>query len=155
MPEVVAGTLETISEKPHFDTILYIDVLEHIEMDRRELDKCARILNPGGHLIVLSPAHPWLYSPFDKAIGHFRRYTRSTLRSAAPRELRLVVCRYLDCAGLAASAANALFLRQSLPTKNQILFWDRFFIPVSRFADPIFAYGCGKSVLGIWCNESL
>lgn len=152
-PAVVAGTLDAISKKPSFDTILYLDVLEHIDKDSRELTMCARILNPGGHLIVLSPAHQGLYSPFDKAIGHCRRYTRSTLRSAGPRDLRLVRCRYLDCAGLAASTANAFFLKQSMPTRRQILFWDRFLIPVSRLMDPILGYACGKSVLGIWCNE--
>jgi hypothetical protein len=151
-PDIVAGTLEAISDQPGFDTILYLDVLEHIEMDSRELASSARILKPGGHLIVLGPAHPRLYSPFDRAIGHFRRYTRTTLRSTAPDNLRLVLCRYLDCAGLAASSANALFLKQSLPTKDQILFWDRFLIPISRYIDPVLWYACGKSVLAVWCN---
>jgi ubiquinone/menaquinone biosynthesis C-methylase UbiE len=151
--DIVAGTLAAISEEPRFDTILYLDVLEHIEMDFRQLALSARMLKPGGHLIVLSPAHPWLYSPFDKAIGHFRRYTQSTLRSAAPKGLRLVKCRYLDCAGLTLSSGNALLLKQSMPTRRQILLWDRFLIPISRCVDPLLSYSCGKSVLGIWCNE--
>jgi SAM-dependent methyltransferase len=151
--QIIAGTLSAMSETPGFDTILYLDVLEHIEKDSRELALSARMLRPGGHLIVLSPAHRWLYSPFDRNIGHFRRYTRASLCSAVPGRLKLVVCRYLDCAGLAASAANALLLKQSLPTKRQILLWDRLLVPVSRRVDPLLRYSCGKSVLGIWCNE--
>ena len=45
-------------------------------------------LRPGGHLIVLAPAHQWLFTPFDAEIGHFRRYSRQTLRDAANPELR-------------------------------------------------------------------
>ena len=60
--EVVVGTLEGAA-LGRFDTILYIDVLEHIEDDRAELARAARHLAPGGHLVVLSPAHPWLFSP--------------------------------------------------------------------------------------------
>jgi len=151
--DVVPGTLSAIAGMPAFDTILYLDVLEHIQMDSSELARCAGILRPGGHLIVLSPAYQWLYSPFDRAIGHFRRYNRSTLSAVGPRDLKLVVCRYLDCAGLGASAANALFLKQSLPGRRQILFWDRFLIPISRCIDPLIRYSCGKSILGVWCNE--
>src|SRR3954454_13356083 len=71
--EPVVGTLESLPEGARFDTLLYIDVLEHIEDDRAELVAAAGRLKPGGHLVVLSPAHPWLFTPFDHALGHFRR----------------------------------------------------------------------------------
>jgi hypothetical protein len=51
-------------------------------------------------------AHQRLFSPFDAAIGHFRRYNRSTLRNISPPGLRLERLRYLDSFGLIASAAN-------------------------------------------------
>ena len=81
--ESVCGTLESLAGQ-QFDTILYIDVLEHIENDREELNQAASHLRPGGHLIVLSPAHQRLFSPFDAAIGHFRRYNRPMLRTISP-----------------------------------------------------------------------
>src|SRR5262245_9087881 len=71
--KVIEGTLADLPGSSHFDTILYLDVLEHIEDDSSELRLAARHLRRGGHLIVLAPAHQWLYSPFDSAIGHFRR----------------------------------------------------------------------------------
>src|SRR2546426_509599 len=67
--EVIAGTLADLPEDSKFDTILYLDVLEHIEDDASELRLAARHLRQGGHLIVLAPAHQSLYSPFDGAIG--------------------------------------------------------------------------------------
>ena len=63
--------------------------LEHIEDDREGLKLAAAHLRPGGRTIVLSPAHQWLFTPFDAAIGHFRRYNRSMLRSISPPELRI------------------------------------------------------------------
>ena len=85
--ETVCGTLESLAGQ-QFDTIVYIDVLEHIDNDREELDRAASHLRPGGHLIVLSPAHQRLFSPFDAAIGHFRRYNRPMLRRISPASLR-------------------------------------------------------------------
>ena len=110
-------------------------------------------LQPGGHLVVLSPAHQFLYTPFDRAIGHFRRYSRASLRAAAPPELRETNLIYLDSVGMIASAANRLLLSQSMPSEHQILAWDRLMIPVSRVLDPLFLNRVGKSVVGIWRRE--
>lgn len=147
------GTTECLGASEGFDTILYIDVLEHIEDDRGELARAAAHLRPGGHVIVLSPAHQFLYAPFDRAIGHFRRYSRASLRAAAPVSLRETKLAYLDSVGLLASAANRLLLSQSMPTESQILAWDRVMVPISRLLDPAFMGRAGKSILGVWQRE--
>jgi 2-polyprenyl-3-methyl-5-hydroxy-6-metoxy-1,4-benzoquinol methylase len=148
--ETHCGTLRSLTAAQWFDTIVYIDVLEHIDDDRAELERAAARLKPDGRIIVVSPAHQWLFSPFDQAIGHFRRYSRATLSSISPRGLDLELCRYLDSAGLAASAANRLLLRQSVPTKQQLAFWDTFLVPVSRVVDRLWLYRIGKSILAVW-----
>lgn len=146
---LVNATLADIGGR--FDTILYIDVMEHIEDDAAEMRRAADHLTPGGALIVLSPAHQWLFSPFDAAIGHFRRYSRQSLRAVAPPSLREVRVEYLDVLGVLASAANRLWLEQPRPTEAQILLWDRWIVPVSRrLVDPLTFGAAGKSVLGIW-----
>jgi SAM-dependent methyltransferase len=147
--ETVRGTLESMSGQM-FDTIVYIDVLEHIENDFEELNRAASLLRSGGHLIVLSPAHQRLFSPFDAAIGHFRRYDRKMLQAISPAGLRLERVRYLDCAGLTLSAANMLFLRQSMPTRAQLRFWDRWIVPISRVFDRLLLYSVGKTIIAIW-----
>jgi 2-polyprenyl-3-methyl-5-hydroxy-6-metoxy-1,4-benzoquinol methylase len=148
--QVTTGTLTEVPAGALFDTLLYIDVLEHIENDRVEMLVAAQHLSPRGHLIVLSPAHNWLFSPFDEAIGHFRRYTRASLRDAAPQQLELVRLRYLDAVGLLASLANRTVLRSGNPTKSQIRFWDTCMVPLSRLVDPLLGYRVGKSVIGVW-----
>lgn len=147
--EAVCGTLQSLPTQ-QFDSIIYIDVLEHIENDREELNAAAAHLRPGGRIIVLSPAHQRLFTPFDAAIGHVRRYNRAMLGAISPAGLHLEQMRYLDCVGLFASSANLLFLRQSMPTRAQLRFWDGWMVPVSRVIDRLFLYSAGKSIIAIW-----
>lgn len=146
----VCGTVADLPRVASFDSILYVDVLEHIGDDRAEMVQAAALLKPGGHLIVLSPAHQSLYTPFDAAIGHFRRYSRRTLADAIPRELRQQTLVYMDSVGMLASLANRVLLSQSMPTEGQILLWDRMLVPLSRLIDPLCAGRLGKSLLGVW-----
>ena len=133
-----------------FDALLYIDVLEHIEDDQAELHRAAALLHPGGRLVVLSPAHNGLFTPFDQAVGHYRRYNKKMIRSLRPEGLELRRLDYLDAAGLIASLANRLILRQAMPTSSQIKIWDDYLVPLSRILDP-WLHGCvGKSILAVW-----
>lgn len=147
--EVVVGDVGD-TESTAFDTVLYIDVLEHIEQDADEIVEASRRLASRGHLVVLSPAHPWLCSEFDRAIGHYRRYTRTSMRAVAPPGCTLVALRYLDAAGMLASAANRVFLRQELPTPQQIRFWDHRLVPASRVLDTLTGYRVGRTLLAVW-----
>ena len=148
--ETITGTLQDLDSNLRFDTILYIDVLEHIEDDRAELANAASRLEVGGRIIVLSPAHQMLFTPFDAAIGHFRRYNRQMLRRISPPDLLLDRLFYLDSAGLALSGANLLLLRQSMPTTSQLRVWDKFVIPISRVLDRFLFNSVGKSIVGVW-----
>lgn len=147
----VVGTLADLQER--FDTVLYIDVLEHVEDDCTELKLAATHLTSGANLIVLAPAHSFLYTPFDATIGHYRRYTRRSLGAAAPHELRPITTFYLDAAGMLASAANRVLLKAAMPTARQISTWDRLLVPISRVVDPLFGWRLGKSVVGIWRHD--
>lgn len=147
---VRVGTLADLDPGDRFDTILYVDVLEHIEDDRGEVAAAVDRLRPDGALAVLSPAHEWLFTAFDESIGHYRRYDRGSLRELTPARARLERLRYLDSVGVSASAANRLFLRSGMPTAGQIRIWDRFMVPISRILDPLLRYRFGKSVLAVW-----
>jgi SAM-dependent methyltransferase len=150
--ETRIGTLQDIPEAEKFDTLLYIDVLEHIEDDRAEMRAALAHLAPGGKIIVLSPAHPWLFTPFDRALGHFRRYTKATLLACTPPGARLVELYYLDAVGLLASGANRLLLQQSMPTAAQIALWDRWLVTNSLWLDPLLGFQLGKTVIGVWTH---
>ncbi len=148
--ETRVGTLQDLPTEEKFDTLLYIDVLEHIEDDRAELRAALAHLASGGRIIVLSPAHPWLFTPFDRALGHFRRYTKESLRACTPIGARRVELYYLDAVGLLASGANRLLLQQSIPSAGQIAFWDRCLVTNSLWLDPLLGFQVGKTVIGVW-----
>lgn len=148
-----SGTLADLPADADFDTILYIDVLEHIEADAAELVEAFRRLRPGGNIVVLCPAYQMLFSPFDKAIGHYRRYTKTTLRRVAPEGARERAAFYLDVVGLCASLLNAVLLRQKQPTHGQIRLWDKVMVPLSRIFDPLLGSIAGKSVVVIWTRD--
>ncbi len=69
-----------------FDVVIASDVLEHIEDDSAALAEMARVLKPGGSMIISVPAHQWLFSYHDAALQHFRRYSKVNLRGLLGRE---------------------------------------------------------------------
>jgi len=145
---VKKGSLADVTQK--FDTILYIDVLEHIKDDAAELARASSHLNGKGRLIVLCPAFNFLFSDFDRSIGHIRRYKKKELKKITPPGMKLILIRYLDSAGFFASAANKFLLHQSYPSRIQIRFWDKCLVPISKITDPLFLYLFGKSILTVW-----
>lgn len=145
-----SGTVEDLPSDQLFQAIIYIDVLEHIEDDQGELRRAAEHLASDGRLVVLAPAHNYLFSEFDRAIGHYRRYSRRMLLDVAPSGLELVRARYLDSVGMCASLANRWFLRKNRPTLGNIRFWDSYLVRASRLIDPVLGYALGKSVLAVW-----
>jgi len=147
---VQVGTTADIPPHRAFDTILYIDVLEHIEDDRGEVARAAALLRPGGRIVVLGPAHQFLYSPFDQSIGHFRRYNLMSLERLTPDGCVVEAGFMLDSIGFFASLANRFVLRSAMPTKAQIATWDRTIVPLSRLVDPLSCYRFGKSAVMVW-----
>lgn len=150
----VAGVLADLPASQAFDSIVYIDVMEHIADDWAEAQAAAARLAPGGRLIVLVPAHQFLFSAFDAAIGHHRRYSRAGLLALAPPGYKLELCRMLDSVGFFASLANKLLLRSAHPTAGQIRLWDRVMVPLSRLLDPLLGYRFGKTVVAVWSRTA-
>lgn len=147
---IVSGTLDSLPPAATFDSILYIDVLEHIDNDQAELRSAAARLRSGGALIVLAPAHQFLFSAFDRPIGHYRRYDKVSLRAAGPETCTLRALYYLDSIGMLASLANRWILRQPLPTARDVACWDSYMVPASRLLDPVTGRRIGKSIVAVW-----
>jgi hypothetical protein len=139
------GYSSDLDEK--FDSVLYIDVIEHIEDHVAEIKKASCLLNQAGKLFIIVPAHQYLFSPFDRKIGHHRRYNKELLKSIIPNDLSIEKLYYLDSVGFFLSLFNKYFLKQSLPTRKQIQFWDSFIIPISKILDPLLGFNFGKSLL--------
>jgi len=77
--EVITGDFMALEQLETFDLIVLCEVLEHIEDERPFLQKMARLLNPGGHIVISVPAHMKYWSRHDELVGHQRRYSRADL----------------------------------------------------------------------------
>ena len=151
---IIRGTVQDLPASACFDTIIYIDVLEHIENDSAEIEMASRHLNTNGILIVLSPAWNFLMSEFDREIGHYRRYNRQSLANAVKsNKIQPVKIFFLESAGILLLLINKFILRLKYPTEKNISFWDKYFIPVSRLTDKLLNYSTGKTIIGIWKKQ--
>lgn len=137
-------------KKNFFDTILYLDVIEHIESDLIEIKRAYKSLRKGGKLVINVPAYQYLYSQFDKDIDHFRRYSKSDFIKIL-NKLKIYKHRitYFDSIGYMLSLLSKIFVKNYRNNfAKKIYIWDTL-IPVSKFFDKILFHCFGKSLLVI------
>jgi SAM-dependent methyltransferase len=136
-----------------FDSALLVNVLEHIEDDESALRNLREHVLPGGHLLVFSPAHPNLYSKFDRSVGHVRRYRRSQLIETADRAgWEIVSATPMNALGAVAWWVFAKQMRQT-PTKQwSAKLFDRYGVPLSRTIEHRRTPRFGQSLLLIARN---
>ncbi|MEK7227749.1 MAG: class I SAM-dependent methyltransferase, partial [Patescibacteria group bacterium] len=78
-----------------FDSLIMLDVLEHIDDDRATLNECFRVLKPSGTIFITVPAHQWLWSGHDEVLGHKRRYQKSKLLEKTKQAgFEIIFCSY-------------------------------------------------------------
>jgi SAM-dependent methyltransferase len=121
------------------DSCVCLNVLEHIEDDRKALRNMASVLAPGGVVVLLVPAFPALRGPIDRNLGHWRRYRRGGLAHLAEAAgLRLREARYMNTIGFFGWWVNARLLRRDTQSARQIEVFDRFVVPLmSRLEDAV------------------
>ena len=118
-----------------FDAVTMVNVLEHIADDAAALVELRARLRPEGTLFVFVPALQVLYSRFDRAIGHHRRYTRSSLRTVVTTSgFRIDRLRWFDVLGV-PTALLFRATRRSSPSAASVRIFDRFVFPLSQRLD--------------------
>jgi SAM-dependent methyltransferase len=131
----------------YFDTILYINVLEHIENDKHELMSVWKALKSNGCLCIFVPALTWLYSDFDKSIGHFRRYHKKQLHDLVKSiGFQISEFRYVDFIGLILWYINFVLMKKSL-NKNNVSMYDKYIFPITRIIENTIRFPIGKNIL--------
>lgn len=119
------------------DTIISVNVLEHIEKDELFLRESFRLLPEGGRLLIFVPAFQWLYGTMDASYGHHRRYTKRSLRQRMEKAgFQIGFSRYLNLLGVLGWFVNGRVLRCEIIPKGQMLLYDRILkwvVPVEKF----------------------
>lgn len=132
------------------DSVVCLNVLEHIEDDAAALRSMASILVPGGAIVLLLPAFPALFGPIDRNLGHYRRYTRASLmKLAAACGLHLRRAHYMNTLGFVGWWVNAHLLRREEQSESQIALFDRLAVPVMSRAEALLPPPFGQSLLAV------
>ena len=131
-----------------FDTLLCCNVLEHIKDDLRALRTFREILaRHGGKVILWLPAVPSAYGPIDKAVGHYRRYSRDGILAMVRNAgMRPVTSRYSNIAGLLGWLVNAHIRRCTAQSDSQILLFNRL-VPFLSLVEKVIPPPIGMSLL--------
>jgi SAM-dependent methyltransferase len=113
------------------DSIVCLNVLEHVRDDRLALEHMHEVLAPGGRAVFLLPAFESLYGPIDRNLGHFRRYSKASWRALAEATgFRVTLSRYFNSIGFLGWWANARIFRKESQSESQIELFDRVAVPV-------------------------
>jgi SAM-dependent methyltransferase len=130
-----------------FDSIVYINILEHIEDDRSCLVNALSALKQNGHVLLFVPALEFLYSDMDKIMGHFRRYTIQQL-SCLIKDVgfSLVKAHYFDIAGIIPWYINFVLLKGSFGQRSVSLY-DRLVVPPMKLLENAIPPLIGKNII--------
>ncbi|MGH1541649.1 MAG: class I SAM-dependent methyltransferase [Arenicella sp.] len=130
-----------------FNSMVYINVLEHIEDDRKELEEVHRCLQDNGFLLIYVPALRWLYSDFDKRIGHYRRYHKNELIELVQNvSFKIIQARYVDISGIIPWYVAMVVLKKNL-NPFTVMLYDSLVFPVSKSLESVVTPPIGKNIL--------
>jgi len=137
-----------IKAKHSLDSVIYVNVLEHIADDEVELDAIHRALSDHGRVFLFVPALSWLYGAFDERVGHLRRYTKSELEEKLRRTgFQTIVSTYFDLAGIAPWWIKYRLLKSATMQPGGVRFYDRYIVPAARRFESVIHPPIGKNVI--------
>lgn len=139
-PEIVSAS------RP--DTIIYVNVLEHIEDDERELSLIREALSDGGRCLIFVPAMRALFSEFDRDLGHFRRYRKGELENKVKNAgFKVMRSKYFDLAGVAPWFVKYRILKSRSLGGGAVSLYDNLVVPIMRHVESIVSPPIGKNIL--------
>lgn len=138
--------LELSRHKP--DTIICLNVLEHVMDDVQTMSNMFKILVPGGRIVLLVPAFQFLYGSIDQLVGHYRRYGKSDLlKKVSGAGFTVNRIFYMNSLAVAGWFLTNRILRQREESLKQVLFYDKFVVPLLRRAEGIVKPPFGLSLV--------
>jgi len=130
------------------DTIIMVNVLEHIEDDGAAIEALHRVLKPGGRLLLFVPALQFLYSELDRKHGHFRRYHLAPLSCKLNMYgFKIHNKRYFDLLGVLPWWLINTLAKKECFNPAMASLYDRFFIPITKCIERFIPPPLGKNIL--------
>jgi SAM-dependent methyltransferase len=138
-----------------FDTILCLNVLEHIEDDLWALESMREILEGSeGTVILQVPAHTWLYGRLDTLAGHYRRYSAADLARRMVRSgFRAVRVSHFNRFGVLPWFVNGRIMKPAAIDNEsigvQVRVFDRYLVPLARMVEKVLPLPVGQSLVAV------
>ncbi len=130
------------------DTVVYINVLEHIENDERELQLAYSLLRPGGRILIFVPALQSLMSQMDRQLGHYRRYSRPDLAGKCRAAgFRILLSNYFDGFGIFPWWVKFRLFGSVTMEPGAVRLYDNLVVPVARTLENVVSPPLGKNVI--------
>lgn len=132
------------------DTVVAMNVLEHIEKDVDALRSLAAVTKPGGRIVIWVPGYMQLYGDFDRKVGHVTRYTPKTLRASMEAAgLQVEVMKPINMLGGIAWWLAVRIGGASDSGGRLTKIYDRTVVPVTRFIEKLITPPFGQTVIGV------
>jgi SAM-dependent methyltransferase len=137
-----------------FDTVIALNVVEHIEQDLRAVQNAKKLLRNEGKLIILVPAGPCLYNTFDRELGHYRRYTKTSVSGLlATARLTQIHANYFNFGGILGWWFSGSVLKKKIIPRSQLKLYNQL-VPFFRMIDQLVGQTAGLSVIAVATNQS-
>lgn len=154
-PAAASQISATLSATQSPDSVIYVNVLEHIADDEAELAAIYDALSDRGRVFLFVPALAWLYGTFDERVGHVRRYAKRELEAKLRRTgFRPIVSRYFDLPGVAPWWIKYRLLKSAKMEPGAVRFYDRYVVPVARRCESLINPPLGKNVIVVAEKQS-
>ena len=130
-----------------YDSIIAINVLEHVRDDQLALREIYKMLKTGGILVILVPCNKFLYNVIDKGLGHFRRYTKKELCSKINETSFTILCmHYFNTVGMVGWYLNGNLLKKAGISPTASKWFDRL-VPLLDCFDRVTSKMTGLSLI--------
>jgi SAM-dependent methyltransferase len=132
-----------------FDTIFALNVVEHIDDDKKAIANCKKLLKNKGVLIILVPAYQFLYNKFDFELQHYRRYNSKELKNIFKlNKFNNLTSQYFNFIGIFGWFISGFIQKNKTIPGNQMMLFNKL-VPIFKFIDKIVLNKIGLSVIVI------
>ncbi len=146
--DIFANIRNNLAAAENPDSIVYVNVLEHIEDDSAELKMIHETLSSKGKCFIFVPALMSLYGEFDRKIGHYRRYTKSELEEKCRiAGFKILLSKYFDLVGIVPWFIKYKLLKSDSLGGSAVETYDKFAVPVTKIIENVFNPFIGKNIL--------
>jgi SAM-dependent methyltransferase len=148
--KIIHGYFQDLKPSTSADSVVLVNVLEHVAEDRALLNDVREVLTPGGTLLLLVPALSLLYGTLDVAFGHYRRYNKPSLADKLQEAgFQVLFLSYFNLPGTLGWFLTGRVLRRRTLKPRHVRLYDRWVIPWLSRLEERWTPPLGQSLMAI------